>query len=194
MHNLRREKRVCIVLAIFVPLFAVSVHAEESSLLEPSLLEASLLDKGAEILLPFKRQLQQALKTGMADGPVAAVNICHLQAPAIAESFNAKNIYVGRSSHRLRNPANAPAPWMSALINNYLDAPEQRQPVALRLESGRIGYAEPILTQAVCLTCHGENIAPEVKVQLAELYPADRATGFQVGELRGVFWAEFDID
>jgi hypothetical protein len=182
MHNLRRDKRVCISLAIFVPLFAVSVHAEESSLLEPSLLEASLLDKGAAILLPFKRQLQQALKTGMADGPVEAVNICHLQAPAIAESFNSKNIHVGRSSHRLRNPANAPAPWMSALINNYLDAPEQRQPVALRLESGRIGYAEPILTQAVCLTCHGENIAPEVKVQLAELYPADRATGFQVGD------------
>jgi hypothetical protein len=71
---------------------------------------------------------------------------------------------------------------MSALINNYLDAPEERQPVALRLESGRIGYAEPIMTQAVCLTCHGENIAPEVKVQLAELYPADRATGFQVGD------------
>jgi len=172
-----------------MPLFAVSVHAEESSLLEPS-----LLDRGAAILLPFKRQLQQALKTGMADGPVAAVNICHLQAPAIAESFNAKNIYVGRSSHRLRNPANAPAPWMSALINNYLDAPEERQPVALRLKSGRIGYAEPILTQAVCLNCHGENIAPEVIVQLAEFYPADRATGFQVGELRGIFWAEFGID
>ena len=118
----------------------------------------------------------------MADGPVAAVNICHLQAPAIAESFNAKNIDIGRSSHRLRNPANAPTAWMSALINNYLDVPEQRQPVALRLESGRIGYAEPILTQAVCLTCHGENIAPEVKVQLVELYPADRATGFQVGD------------
>jgi hypothetical protein len=194
MHKLRRGKGVCIALAILVNLFAVKVHAEEPYLSEPFLSEPSLLDKGAEILLPFKRQLQQVLKTGMADGPVAAVNICHLQAPAIAESFNAKSIHVGRSSHRLRNPANAPAPWMSALINNYLDAPEQRQPVALRLESGRIGYAEPILTQAVCLTCHGENIAPEVKVQLAELYPADRATGFQVGELRGIFWAEFAVD
>ena len=24
--------------------------------------------------------------------------------------------------------------------------------------------------------------------------PADRATGFQVGELRGIFWAEFAVD
>ena len=189
MYKLRQGKEVCIALAIVVNLFAVTVHAEEPYLSKPS-----LLDRGAEILLPFKRQLQQALKTGMADGPVAAVNICHLQAPVIAESFNVKKINIGRSSHRLRNPANAPAPWMSAIINNYLDTPEERQPVTLRLENGRIGYAEPIVTQAICLTCHGADIAPAIKVQLAELYPADRATDFQVGELRGIFWAEFDTD
>jgi hypothetical protein len=194
MYKLRRGKSFRIALVILVPLLAVTVPAEEPSLAEPFLSEPSLLANGAEILLPFKHQLQQALKAGMADGPVAAVNICHLQAPAIAASFNAKNIRVGRSSHKLRNPDYAPAPWMSAVINNYLDVPEAQQAVALRLEDGRVGYAEPILTKAVCLTCHGENIAPKVSAQLAELYPDDRATGFQVGELRGIFWAEFAID
>jgi hypothetical protein len=199
MYKLRQKKSFHIALAILVPLLAVTVPAEEPSLaepylLKPSLSEPSLSDMGAQILLPFKHQLQQALKAGMADSPVAAVNICHLQAPVIAQSFSTKNIRVGRSSHKLRNPDYAPAPWMSGVINNYLDVPEDQQAVALRLEDGRIGYAEPILTRAVCLTCHGENIAPKVKAQLAELYPDDRATGFHVGELRGIFWAEFAID
>jgi len=150
------------------------------------------LVRGAEIILPFKQQLKQALLQGMADGPVAAVNACHLEAPAIARSFAADNISVGRSSHKLRNPANAPSPWMNAIIDGYLSAPEAQQPVVVRLADGRIGYAEPILTQPLCLTCHGGPIEPALQAKLFELYPDDQATGFDTGELRGIFWAEFE--
>ena len=153
--------------------------------------DSQLLIRGAEIVLPFKQQLKQALQQGMADGPVVAVDVCHLDAPAIAESFAADNIRVGRSSHKLRSLANAPSPWMDEIINDYLNAPQAQQPVVVALADGRIGYAEPILTQPLCLTCHGDSIAPAVKAQLAELYPDDQATGFDVGELRGIFWAEF---
>jgi hypothetical protein len=40
--------------------------------------------------------------------------------------------------------------------------------------------------------CHGpkEQLIPEVKEQLAKLYPEDSATGFSEGELRGWFWVE----
>jgi hypothetical protein len=40
--------------------------------------------------------------------------------------------------------------------------------------------------------CHGleDQITPDVKSQLAELYPEDRATGFKEGDLRGWFWIE----
>ena len=53
-----------------------------------------------------------------------------------------------------------------------------------------VGYVEPIKTGALCVTCHGEHVAPPVQKVLAELYPDDRATGFKVGSFRGVFWAE----
>ena len=39
--------------------------------------------------------------------------------------------------------------------------------------------------------CHGKAIAEEVAQQIAELYPEDRAVGFRPGELRGVFWVEY---
>jgi hypothetical protein len=33
-----------------------------------------------------------------------------------------------------------------------------------------------------------------VAAQISELYPADKAIGFEAGDLRGVFWLEFSGD
>ena len=61
---------------------------------------------------------------------------------------------------------------------------------ARRLPDGRIAYAEPLVIQPVCLTCHGAEVGPEIKAAIAERYPQDQATGYKLGELRGVIWAE----
>jgi hypothetical protein len=55
--------------------------------------------------------------------------------------------------------------------------------VALRMARG-------IETEPACLACHGSQIGPEVAAVLAEHYPRDRATGFAVGDLRGLLWVE----
>jgi hypothetical protein len=49
----------------------------------------------------------------------------------------------------------------------------------------------PIPTLPLCLTCHGDpkSFSPELKEALGKHYPADQATGFKDGDLRGVFWA-----
>jgi hypothetical protein len=41
--------------------------------------------------------------------------------------------------------------------------------------------------QAPCLGCHGtvENIGPDVKTVLNNKYPDDKATGYQMDDLRG---------
>jgi hypothetical protein len=51
-----------------------------------------------------------------------------------------------------------------------------------------IEYARPILVQERCLTCHGdrERLAPGVRELLAARYPLDQATGYRVGDLRGM--------
>ena len=48
-------------------------------------------------------------------------------------------------------------------------------------------YMKAIPTGALCLNCHGTTLAPEVAAKLHELYPADAATGFNAGDLRGAF-------
>ncbi|MDJ0926116.1 MAG: DUF3365 domain-containing protein [Gammaproteobacteria bacterium] len=148
------------------------------------------LRRGAEILQPFKRDLQAALQAGLADGIAGAIDVCRVQAPAIAASHAAESIRVGRTSHRLRNPANAPADWMKPVLADYLEG-GGRDPRLVPLADGTVGYVEPIVTQPLCLTCHGASLAPEVAKELAELYPDDQATGFRAGDLRGIFWARF---
>ncbi len=149
------------------------------------------LARGAELLAPFKQDLQQALKSGLAEGPAEAIQVCRVAAPGIAESLSVDGVRVGRSSHKLRNPDNEAPDWVRPIMQAYLDDPSSRTPQAVELGSKRWGYVEPIVVQPLCLTCHGSALAPDISAQIAGLYPDDRATGFEAGDLRGVFWLEY---
>lgn len=147
--------------------------------------------RGAELLAPFKSNLKSALMKGMADGPVEAISACRIEAPAISASLSAEGVVMGRSSHKLRNPDNVPPRWLEPLLSDYAEGVADLAPRTLAIEDGRIGYVEPILVQPLCLTCHGEELPDEVASRIHELYPDDRATGFEEGDFRGVFWVEF---
>lgn len=159
---------------------AIAVGAQEAD-----------LAPGARLLAPFKRDLQQALREGLAAGPVEAISACRVRAPEIADALSRQGVRVGRSSHRLRNPSNAAPEWVRPILEDYVNNPSDRAARTVALPDNRSGYVEPILLQPMCLTCHGRKLAPEVASRIQELYPSDRATGFDVGDLRGVFWVEF---
>ena len=156
--------------------------------------EGSAAEQGQANLAPFKQQLMGALKAGMAQGPDQAIDVCRLQAPAIAADLSDEQISVGRTSHRLRNPDNAGPDWATAVLQDYLSSEEGWEPQVVDLPGNRTGYVEPIVTQPLCLTCHGSDLAPPVAEALATAYPEDQATGFEAGDLRGVFWVSFDTD
>jgi hypothetical protein len=149
------------------------------------------LARGAELLAPFKKDLQQALKSGLAEGPAEAIQVCRVKAPGIANSLSVAGVRMGRSSHKLRNPDNTAPDWVSPIMQTFLDDPSSREPLAVGLADNRWGYVEPIMLQPLCLTCHGSELAPGVAEQISELYPEDHAIGFEAGDLRGVFWLEF---
>ena len=39
--------------------------------------------------------------------------------------------------------------------------------------------------EPVCLVCHGQDLAPEVRATLEQYYPDDWATGYSLGQVRG---------
>jgi hypothetical protein len=149
------------------------------------------LAPGPELLAPFKQDLQQALRNGLAQGPVEAIAACRLKAPEITDALSRDGVRLGRTSHHLRNPSNAGPDWVVAILETYANNPSDRAPRTVSLGDHQSGYVEPIIIPPLCLTCHGDDMAPDVAARIRELYPADQAVGYQVGDLRGVFWVEF---
>ena len=135
------------------------------------------------------QQLLAALHTTLGEqGPAAAISVCRDEAPRIARTVGEEHgVRIGRTSHRLRNPDNQPPTWAEPWV-----AEGRATPVWLTDDNGRLCALLPIKLTTACVRCHGplEQIDPDVRQALAANYPADEATGFEAGDLRGWFWME----
>ncbi|MBX3271308.1 MAG: DUF3365 domain-containing protein [Sandaracinaceae bacterium] len=156
--------------------------------------------RGVESAREAAQELGRTLKTrllaAMADGPRAAADVCSAEAQQIgARVAEARSATVGRSSLRLRNPANAGPAWVREWLEARGEGPAQGVTPAMGIAEGRARFVAPIAIEGPCLACHGrpEGIAEEVRALLAERYPEDRAVGYEEGALRGALWAEVDL-
>jgi len=147
--------------------------------------------RASEAVAKMRGQLLAALTKALEQGPVAAIDACRIEAPRIAEGVaGATGISVGRTSHRLRNPRNAPEPWMLPLLEEFrAGTPQPGAWRSVDLGPRGTGYVEPIYLQPLCATCHGDAVEASLLEHIRGLYPDDEAVGFRVGDLRGLFWA-----
>lgn len=150
--------------------------------------------------LKLTSALTQALGNG---GPAAAVEFCRLEAqPITGEALPAhpQVLSVKRTTRRLRNPRNAPdAAEQAALaeMERRIVLGEKPLPVLVQKVAvtgdGRTEWRvyRPIMVQATCLACHGSPAvqSTELRSLLQTHYPADQATGYEVGDWRGLFRA-----
>lgn len=142
----------------------------------------------------LKGELQAGMKSG---GPVHAVEVCNVKAPAIAaDASKISGWEVGRTSLKLRNPDNAPDPWERKVLEWFETLREEGQDPATMeyaevrdTANGRVfRYMKAIPQGEVCMVCHGgESVPPEVEAKIAQLYPEDEARGFAQGDIRGAF-------
>ncbi|SEB07329.1 MAG: DUF3365 domain-containing protein [Candidatus Thiothrix putei] len=138
----------------------------------------------------LKGELEAAMKAG---GPVDAMGICHTKAPEIAKAVSAeKGMEVSRVSLKNRNPVMGQAnEWQTAVLNDFeTKKAAGEDPATLayaEVVDNEFRFMKAIPTAAVCLKCHGTELSPAVSAKLTELYPNDKATGYQEGDLRGAF-------
>lgn len=172
------------------PVFADSIQAD----LPPATVEST---RG--IANDLVGQLGQKLKAAIvSDGPVAAVSVCKEAAPAIAKSLSVQHgAQVSRVGTRVRNPEmGAPNAWQKEALADF-DARLAKGEKATELEYWKVvnagngkqelRYAKAIVTQQLCVTCHGkaEDIPAPLMEKIRAEYPQDQATGYSVGQLRG---------
>ncbi|ALR21411.1 MULTISPECIES: DUF3365 domain-containing protein [Sphingobium] len=146
----------------------------------------------------FQKELLSALTAAMAaDGPQGAISVCSSIAPALAAQISEESgATVRRTALRTRNPAASPDATERRVMESWAAAPFGVDGKPRRwsaYEGGQYRYMRAIPTMPMCLACHGENVAPEVMAAIRAHYPADQATGFASGQLRGAFsirWEE----
>ena len=142
----------------------------------------------------LQRALLAKLSAAMTSGgPAAAVEVCRTDARTIAESVaKAQGLELGRTSHRLRNPANAPRAWARPAVDAAAGSKAASEGLRVFDLGDRVGVLRPIGTAEACTTCHGaaDDVHRNIGATLAAAYPKDRATGFAAGDLRGWMWAE----
>lgn len=126
-------------------------------------------------------------------GPADALDACHLAAIPVAQrTARYEGVTVGRTSARLRNPANAPPAWAAPIVERYRDQPRAKVDGFVVDLGDRVGVLRPIREQPICASCHGpeQTLNPGARTRLAKRYPEDRAVGFRDGDIRGWFWVD----
>ena len=103
---------------------------------------------------------------------------------------------VGRTSLRLRDPANRAPPWVETWLAAQGEGSASGVSGVSHIEAGHARVIVPIVVEPPCLRCHGpaDDIDPSIRAQIAAQYPDDAATGYAVGELRGAMWAEVPVE
>jgi hypothetical protein len=184
-------RKSVLFLALAGGLAATSGSASEDPTLEGFVQDSRGLVKSFAGAL--KSELQAAIEAG---GPTHAISVCNVRAPEIAAELSTPGEKtIGRTSHKIRNSANAPDTWEMKVLDEFrqramagesLKAMEK----AARFQDGSgttFRYMKAIPVGQVCLTCHGADIDPELKAEIDRTYPDDKATDFELGELRGAF-------
>ncbi len=134
--------------------------------------------------------LQQAMQQG---GAVAGITACQHAAQPIAQNLSQEGWIVGRTALRVRNPDNQADIWETQQLQFFAEQLAQGIPaeslevIQHSADGQHIRYMRPIITAPGCLQCHGSELKEDVRNAIATAYPADQATGFAAGELRGAF-------
>ncbi|MTV31751.1 DUF3365 domain-containing protein [Rhodoblastus acidophilus] len=181
-------------------LMRIWIAAATLAVVAPAWAEApspELKAKAVELVQAYggklKAALGSAIETGGAEG---ALEVCNKQAPVIAAEISGDSGWsVARTSLKPRNAASAPDAYERKIMESFV-ARIAKGEKAADLASAEVvdengqkvfRFVKAIPTGEVCLTCHGENVAPELQQKIKALYPQDQALGFREGDMRGAF-------
>ncbi len=137
------------------------------------------------------RNVASAIQRGGVDH---AVTFCNAKAMELSDSLSISyQAKIERLSDRNRNPANAIQTSADSAAWKALKSGERN--FVARGDDRSVFYYKPILLgMPTCLKCHGgkPDIDESTGRLISQMYPEDRATGYRMGELRGMWKIEFE--
>lgn len=122
------------------------------------------------------------------NGAEKALEFCNINAIPLTQKLEVENgVAIKRVSDRNRNPENLANETELKIIEQFKTQLAKKEELKATMKNG-VFYA-PIVTNTMCLQCHGtenKDIKPEVLAKIKMLYPKDKAISYKENELRGL--------
>ncbi len=165
----------------------------------PEEIENDLSDIGLGYALATKAALgKNLIKAINEKGTVGAIEFCNTEAMKLTDSMSVmKNAIIKRVSDKPRNLKNQATQDELGYIDYFkkvVASGGEIEPI-VQPNGDEISFYYPITTNTMCLQCHGkpnEQVKTETLATLKNLYPDDKATGYDVNEVRGIWAITFD--
>ncbi|GGD58382.1 c-type heme family protein [Muriicola marianensis] len=164
---------------------------------------AFYLEKGSEIAGLAQGVLGKNLVGAIDEkGTSGAISFCKIRATGLTDSVGImNNAIIKRVSDKPRNPQNRATAEETGYIIAFRKQLENQAenkgriiPIVKETGEDEVLYYSPITTNSMCLQCHGKretDIQEPVLTTLKELYPMDEATGYEAGQIRGMWKIQF---
>jgi len=160
---------------------------------------AEYSDIGLKYALSTKAQLGKNLMKAIQEkGTVGAVEFCNIAAMKLTDSMSVMhNAIIKRVSDKARNPKNMTNAKELGHIETFKEQVKTGSDIDPIVEeiNGEVNFYYPITTNTMCLQCHGtpnEQITSATISALNKLYPEDKATGYDLGQVRGIWSINYD--
>jgi len=158
--------------------------------------EAQIIGMRADAV-DFMKDLKSILiEQIQTNGVLQAMSVCSDTAQVLTNNFGVKRgVYIRRVSLRNRNANNFPDDFEKRILNrfellhqnNELNGETEYAEIVTEGDYNYLRYLKPIIIQAECLNCHGNQteMMPDVRNLIVQNYPDDKAIGYKSGDLRG---------
>ncbi|MFD1615490.1 c-type heme family protein [Gelatiniphilus marinus] len=156
-------------------------------------------ERGLKYALSTKTVLGKNLMgTIQKQGTLDALLFCNENAYPLTDSMSVvHNAIIKRVSDKPRNPNNQANKQELKHIKTYKQvvANNQEPNPFVKEEQDKVHVYYPIVTNTMCLQCHGkpnETIKTPVANKLKAMYPKDKAIGYEVSQVRGIWSVTFN--
>ncbi|WP_178988682.1 c-type heme family protein [Winogradskyella schleiferi] len=156
-------------------------------------------ERGLKYALTTKAVLgKNLMETIQKKGTLEALAFCNERAYPLTDSMAVvHNATIKRVSDKPRNPNNKANTEELEYIKTFKKVvanSEEATPIVKETDDNvRVYY--PITTNTMCLQCHGkpnETLENSTLAKIRSLYPMDKAIGYDVNEVRGIWSITFD--
>ncbi|WP_372936433.1 DUF3365 domain-containing protein [Seonamhaeicola sp.] len=156
-------------------------------------------DRGLKYALTTKAVLGKNLMgTIQKKGTIEALSFCNERAYPLTDSMAiVHKANIKRVSDKPRNPNNKANLEELNYINTFkqvISKGDEPQPIVKETENNAHVYY-PIITNNMCLQCHGKpnkTIEKATLNKINTLYPNDKAIGYNINEVRGIWSISFE--